>query len=242
MAMPHIKTAESFDARPQSLGIAILVHELREPLGVMRSAVELLQQSRPDTVCDVLRRQVDHIDRVLTDVLGIWRAGHAGPELMSRRVDLGTLVTKVADAERGVADACGVTLEARAPSEPIVIVGSPVLLSHLVGNLLSNAVRVTPNGGRVSVALERTRQDAIVHVVDSGCGIAAEVMPTLFVPFATPREGHGAGLGLGLSIVKAVAVAHGGDVTAHSLGEGQGAEFIVRLPFRPPSSRPTDWR
>jgi signal transduction histidine kinase len=118
--------------------------------------------------------------------------------------------------------------------EPIVVKGDPIRLEQVIGNLLTNAVKYTPRGEPIRVTVAKTGGDAIVNVRDHGIGIASDMLPHVFNLFTqVERSRHRAqgGLGLGLALVRALVERHGGTVSAHSAGLGEGTEFTVRLPL-----------
>jgi PAS domain S-box-containing protein len=226
--------------------IAMLGHELRNPLAAVRSATELLQRARPDDALiqrtqAILERQTTHMARLLDGLLDLSRIVRGRIALDKRLVDLGALVRDaVRDYSVTLRDA-GLELRVDVPPDPLWTNADPVRLSQVATNLLSNAIKFTPSPGTVAVRL--TEQDglAVLSVADTGNGIDPELLPKLFQPF---RQAHQSidrslgGLGLGLSLVKTLVELHDGTVEASSEGEGLGSEFIVRLPLT--RRRPTD--
>jgi CheY-like chemotaxis protein len=125
-------------------------------------------------------------------------------------------------------------IDLRAPEGSLVVVGDPVRLEQILNNLLTNALKYTPAHGRIDVSLAAERGEAVLRVADTGVGISAEVLPTIFEPFtqaARTLDRAQGGIGLGLSVVRALARLHGGDVAVTSPGLGRGSEFVVRLPL-----------
>src|SRR5262249_55502952 len=154
------------------------------------------------------------------------------------RLDLARIVRHCAEDRRGVLGACGLTLHLELPETPAWILGDPTRLAQVLGNVLDNAAKFTPAGGRVTVLLksdDRTRQ-AVVTVRDTGIGIDPAILPHIFEVFAQADcslERTRGGLGLGLSVAKGLVELHGGSIAAVSEGSGQGAEFTIRLPGEP---------
>ena len=223
--------------------IAMLSHELRTPLQSVRGWASILKGSLsrvpPDTA--VLSRAVSSIERntriqeqLLNDTLDISRIVRKDLRLVETDVDLSQLVREVADTMRPAAADKGITVVEDVPPGPIPVRGDPIRLQQMVWNLLENAVKFTPSGGRIEVNARLAGDSVEVAVRDNGLGIAPEFMPFLFDRF---RQGGGpsartrAGLGLGLAIVKELAELHRGTISAESAGEGRGATFTLRLPL-----------
>ena len=152
---------------------------------------------------------------------------------MRQPVLLGPLVAEAAEALRGEAELKAVALEIETASEPILAEADPVRVEQIIWNLVQNAVKFTPDGGRVSVRLERDGEAARLDVEDSGQGVAPEFLPRLFEMFSQEEaaDGHRGGLGIGLALVRQLAELHGGRVRAESQGTGRGACFTVWLPL-----------
>jgi signal transduction histidine kinase len=223
--------------------LTVVSHELRTPLNAIYGWCKLL--GRPDVDHDMLRRGLDVIERnalgqtrLIEDLLDVSGIDSGRTRLQLQHVDLATVVASAAQAIGPVAQAAGVALDvatgadAPEPDERMVS-GDPSRLHQVVGNLLQNAVKFTPRGGRVAVRLRRSGDHARIEVEDTGEGIDASFIPHLFEKFqqadASTRRRHG-GLGLGLSIVRQLVQLHGGTVAAHSRGLGHGATFTVSLP------------
>lgn len=221
--------------------LATVSHELRTPLASMMNWVALLRQGKvgPAQVAkglDVLQRAGEAQARLIDDILDMSRIVSGRLRLRPRLVELSDVVREAVETVRAAADAKHVTLEAAHEPGGARVLGDPERLQQVVWNLLANAVKFTPDGGRVRVGLERRDTHAALVVRDTGEGIAPEFLPYVFDRFrqAEPvaRRRH-AGLGLGLAIVKHLVEAHGGHVEAQSEGVGRGATFVVRLPLAP---------
>jgi PAS domain S-box-containing protein len=219
--------------------LAMLSHELRNPLAPIRSAVFLLERADPASegarrARDVIARQVGHLARMVDDLLDVSRLARGRIELRRARLDLAELVRRVAEDHRLLLANGGIELDAAAPAEPVMVDGDATRLAQLLGNLLQNAAKFTPRGGRVSVSVVREEGGAVVRVRDTGAGIEPALLDTVFEPFVqaerTLARSRG-GLGLGLPLVKGLAELHGGKVEARSDGPGSGAEIVVRLPL-----------
>jgi PAS domain S-box-containing protein len=227
--------------------LAVLSHELRNPLAPMRSGLAVLARARPGSdeavrARDALERQVVHLGRLVDDLLDLTRISRGKIRLRRETADLAGIVLRTAEDHRALLGAGGVSLAVRLAEEAVVVEGDATRLAQVLGNLLHNAAKFTPRGGRVEVALEVAPQGtATVRVRDNGVGIDAAVLPRLFEPFsqvdATLDRSRG-GLGLGLALVKRLVELHGGTVSARSDGAGRGAEFAIVLPLRPgPAAR-----
>lgn len=220
--------------------LAMLSHELRNPLAPIRNSLYILgraepggEQSRRARV--VIDRQVHHLTRLVDDLLDVTRISRGKITLQRERFDLCALARQVADDHRSVFADRGIGLEVVADATPLPVNGDPTRIAQVVGNLLNNAAKFTPRGGRAVLSVERAGGDfAGIRVRDTGQGIAAATLRHVFEPFVqgdgSLDRTHG-GLGLGLALVKGLAELHGGDVTAQSEGPGMGAEFVVRLPL-----------
>jgi signal transduction histidine kinase len=218
--------------------LAILGHELRNPLSTISNALHILKQSaiEPSMVRhrEIMQRQVKQLTRLTDDLLDITRISQGRVLLKPERLDLIQLVRESAEDCRAVQEEAGLTLSLEVPDGVIWVEGDPARLSQVVGNLLRNAAKFTDPGGRIMVRLELDGEWAAVAVRDTGIGITAEMLPHVFDTFAQvedSRHRSRGGLGLGLALVKGLVALHRGDVSAASDGPGHGSEFTVRLPW-----------
>lgn len=217
--------------------LAVLSHELRNPLAPIRSSLYILERSSPQSddakrVQAVIGRQVTHLSRLVDDLLDVTRISRGKVQLQVQPLELGGLVSRTVEDHRGMFEASGVKMELTLPPDPTWIQGDPTRLAQVVGNLLGNAAKFTSRGGRVFVSLQKEGHEAVLHVVDNGLGIPPEVLPGLFQPFTQaeqPLDRSRGGLGLGLALVKGLVQLHGGRVAVQSAGLGQGSDFSVRL-------------
>ncbi len=221
--------------------LAVLSHELRNPLGTIRSALTIL--ARPsssaadaDRAHAVIDRQLGHLSRLVDDLLDVSRIKTGKIRLERRPVELRDLTRRTVDDHLTLLSAHDLLVDVRGPDAPVWVDGDPTRLSQILGNLLQNASKFTPPGGRVSVSLLSDGQHARLSVRDNGLGLEPDVRERLFQPFAqadsTLHRTRG-GLGIGLALVKALADLHGGRVEAHSEGPGKGCEFVIVLPLAP---------
>jgi PAS domain S-box-containing protein len=218
--------------------LATLAHELRNPLAPIRNAVAVLKALGPSTpeldwARNVVDRQVQHMARLLDDLLDVSRITQDKLQLKKERIELRRVLESALETTLPFIEESGHELDLRLPDEPIPVDADPVRLSQVFANLLNNAAKYTDRGGRISLKVERRGGAVAVSVKDTGIGISAEALPTVFDMFsqATPalERAHG-GLGIGLSLVRGVVELHGGRVSARSDGPGRGSEFVVELP------------
>ncbi|HEY1375246.1 MAG TPA: ATP-binding protein, partial [Gemmataceae bacterium] len=218
--------------------LAMLAHELRNPLAPLRNALYMLRQGNGDPAAkewawDVVNRQVRYLGRLVDGLLDVSRITRGRVVLQREAVDLQALVRRVAEAARSLFDARRHQWELRLPVEPVYVLGDPLRLEQVLANLLDNAARYTPPRGRVAVTVRTDGGDAVVEVADTGAGIPAELLPKVFDLFTQadrPPDRSEGGLGIGLTLVKRLVELHGGRVVAHSAGPDQGSTFTVRLP------------
>ncbi|MBI5500703.1 MAG: response regulator [Deltaproteobacteria bacterium] len=229
--------------RRKSRFLAILSHELRNPLTPIRNSVYVLTNAAPGSeearrAVGVIDRQVRHLGRMIDDLLDATRISSGKVRLQLERIDLADLAHRVVDDYRSRISEAGLDVEVRAPGGEACVDGDPVRLAQVLGNLLDNAVKFTPRGGRVlvSAAADRGAGEAVLRVRDSGAGLEPGLLSRLFEPFTQAEstlERTRGGLGLGLTLVRGLVELHGGEVGATSDGPGQGAELTVHLPLVP---------
>jgi len=218
--------------------LAILSHELRTPLSAMLGWVQMLRNrevsaERTQHALDVIHRNTVLQAKLIDDLLDIARVQTGKLHLEKQPVQLVRIIEDAIDAFQRDLGAQQLVLERHLDPEAGVVLGDPTRLEQVVINLLANAVKFTPPGGRIGVTLERDGEYALIEVRDSGVGIDADDLPYIFERFAqvggSSARAH-AGLGLGLTIVRHLVEVHGGTVAASSQGKGRGATFAVRLP------------
>jgi two-component system CheB/CheR fusion protein len=227
--------------RQKNQFLAMLSHELRNPLAPIRNSLYLLERAAPGgeqarRAQAVIDRQVGQLTRLIDDLLDVTRIVSGKVRLQREGLDLNELVQRTADDHRTLFLKSDVRLEVLPAPVEVRIDGDWIRLAQAVGNLLQNAAKFTPRGGKTTVSVEAdlARGQAVVTVKDTGSGIHPEMLPRLFRAFtqadATLDRSKG-GLGLGLALVKGLAELHGGSVSAASDGLGKGAVFTVRLPL-----------
>src|SRR2546428_1196192 len=219
--------------------LAMLAHELRNPLAPIRNAVEILRRSGGDEqkakpVTEMMQRQVGQMVRLVDDLLDVSRISRVKIELRKQQVELASVVYHAVEAIRPVCVSMDHELTVTLPPQPTYLNADPIRLTQVVGNLLNNACKFTEKGGHIRLTVEREGTQVLVRVQDTGIGIAAEQLPRIFETFVqadTSLERSRDGLGLGLTLVKNLVEMHDGSVEASSAGVGQGSEFVVRLPL-----------
>ena len=248
----HLEERETANQRKDQF-LATLAHELRNPLAPIRTSLALLRLSRdgspPAQVCDIMERQVNHMVRLVDDLLEVSRITRGKIELRRESVDLAAVISSAVETSRPLVDAAHHALTVELPAEPIVVDADAIRLAQVFSNLLNNAAKYTDPGGCISISVRREKDAAVVAVTDTGIGIPAQALPGVFDMFAqvNARDTRAQnGLGIGLTLVRSLVEMHGGSVTAASDGAGKGSEFVVRLPLdrrkvvrpRPPENAP----
>jgi signal transduction histidine kinase len=217
--------------------LAMLAHELRNPLAPIASAAELLKigiasEERVRRSSEVISRQVKHMTSLVDDLLDISRVTRGLIQLENVVVDVKATIRSAVEQSRPLIEARGHFLAIEQDPEGASVMGDPNRLVQVVANLLNNAAKYTPRGGRILLAVERKGSIVRICVQDNGIGIDKELLPQVFDLFTqaerTPDRSQG-GLGIGLALVKNVVSLHGGKVMAHSDGPGAGSTFTVSL-------------
>ena len=221
--------------------LAVLSHELRNPLAPVKNGIWILDRVPPGSdqarrAREVIGRQVDHLAHLVDDLLDVTRITRGKIQLQRRRLELNELVRRTIEDHRAVFEDAGVTVLLEAAPTMVFVDGDPHRIAQVIGNLLQNAAKFTPDGGQVtvSVAVSPSTREGVLRVADTGSGMAPDVVARLFEPFMqadTTLDRSQGGLGLGLALVKGFVEQHGGSVEARSVGVGRGSEFTVRLPL-----------
>ena len=217
--------------------LATLAHELRNPLAPVRTGLEVLKLAPPGPVADAARammeRQLGHMVRLVDDLLDVSRVSRGKLELKKTRITLQVVLDAALETSRPALEAGRHTLRVSIPGEPVWLDADLTRLAQVVGNLLANAAKYTPDGGHVILDARREGNEALVSVSDDGLGIPPEMLDRVFEMFAqvnrTLDRAQG-GLGIGLALVRRLVDMHGGTVTAASPGPGRGSTFTLRLP------------
>ena len=233
-SMEELKQAD----QKKSEFIAILSHELRNPLAPIINAVEVLRAKdvsdrERDWSREVIHRQVQQMIRIMDDLLDVGRITHDKLILRKERILLTSVIDTAIETSKPLFDERRQQLTVNLPAERIVLDADYRRLSQVFSNLLNNAAKYTPTGGRIQLGAKRQDNDVVVSVKDNGIGIRAELLPEIFEIFVQGKSSHESergGLGLGLTLVRSLVELHGGHVEARSEGQGQGSEFLVRIP------------
>ncbi|MGJ0491673.1 transporter substrate-binding domain-containing protein [Methylobacter sp.] len=218
--------------------LAMLAHELRNPLAPISNAVQIMKRPNLDETrlawCrDVIGRQVEHLVRLVDDLLDVSRISRGKIELKKEPLAAATIVQRAVETSQPLIEARRHAFTVHLPPEPVYVEGDLVRLSQVVANLLTNAAKYTDEGGCISLSVEPADDEIFIRVRDNGRGIESSALPSLFQLFyqvdRTIDRAEG-GLGIGLALVKSLVTMHGGEVGAYSEGRGQGSEFVIRLP------------
>lgn len=226
--------------------LAMLSHELRNPLGAILNAVQVLDrcEASDGPVAEarrVVRRQADQMRLLLDDLLDVARVTQNKIVLRREPVALSDVIAEAVAISRPLAQSHQQTLEFDGQDNRCRVSGDSARLQQVVVNLLKNAIKYSNDGGRVRVQLTSNDHDAIIRVHDTGIGIAADMLDRVFDLFVQSQESldrSDGGLGVGLTLVKAIIELHGGSVAVASDGLGQGTEFTIRLPLAEPDATP----
>jgi signal transduction histidine kinase/DNA-binding response OmpR family regulator len=218
--------------------LAMLSHELRNPLAPIRNALEVIRRVAPPDpklkwATDVTGRQITHLTRLVDELLDVARISQGKIALQGDVIDLRSVVAHAVETARPFIDAHSHELTLKTPDTPVWLRGDSARLAQVVGNLLHNAAKYTPDGGRIQLSLSTDAGRAMVRITDNGMGIEPELLPNVFELFEQGKRSldrSQGGLGVGLTLVQRLVQLHHGRVEAHSAGAGHGAEFRVLLP------------
>jgi PAS domain S-box-containing protein len=221
--------------------LAVLGHELRNPLGVINTVVQLLRMEGPldpklEEYRETIEQEVQQMRRLLDDLLDVSRIRRGLIQLKMAPCDLGRIVRQVAESRRPILEESGLNLSLRLPEPSLYVAGDTTRLAQIVGNLLDNANKFSNRDGQVSVTVteEADSRSVILKIRDNGIGIEPEMLARVFEPFVQSEKSlnhSSTGLGLGLALIKGLVELHGGEVWSSSDGPGRGSEFTVRLPL-----------
>ena len=245
----HAEALKDADVRKDEF-LATLAHELRNPLAPLRHGLDILRRS-PDSpeavnIRDMMDRQLAHLVRLIDDLLDVSRVTQGKVELRNERVNVAEIIRSAVEVSRPLIDSAGHLLMVDLPSEAIWIEGDHTRLAQIVGNLLNNAAKYTPESGRISLSVRGTDDTAVISVSDNGIGIAADMQSKVFELFTqvdNQLDRARGGLGIGLALVKQLVDMHRGTITLESAGAAKGSTFYVRIPRTSapvPASRPEE--
>lgn len=228
-----------FDAdRRKDNFLATLGHELRNPLAPISYGLYVLRRSGAPAdaarILEMLERQVDHIVRLVDDLLEVSRITLGKVELKRERVDLANVLNSAVEMSRPLIDAANHRLNFSLSAEPLIVNGDATRLIQIFSNLLNNAAKYTDNAGQIWLEAKRQGVHAVVSVRDTGVGISRVMLPKVFDLFTqlhpSDHDRSQTGLGIGLTMARELVQLHGGQIEAYSDGIGKGSEFVVHLP------------
>ncbi len=219
--------------------LATLAHELRNPLAPIRNSLHILRlkaanDPAADSVFEMMERQVNHMVRLVDDLMEVSRITRGSIELRREPIDLAAVIRSAVETSRPLIEAAGHQLAISLPREAISLYGDEVRLAQVFANLLNNAAKYTDSGGQIWITARREDSEVAVTVRDNGIGLEAHALPIVFDMFMQADRQHErsqGGLGIGLTLVKSLVEMHGGSVSVRSAGQNQGSEFTVRLPI-----------
>ena len=225
--------------------LAMLAHELRNPLAPISNAVHILRASEDDAskvawARDLIGRQLKQLVRLVDDLLDVSRITRGKIDLKIEAVDVAQVITAAIETSKPNIDVQRHTLSLQLPSEPMQVTGDFARVAQILSNLVNNAAKYTPKGGRISLSAAREGDEIVFRVRDSGVGIPREFLASIFDPFTqvdrTLARSHG-GLGIGLTLVRRLVEMQNGRVSVRSEGRNRGSEFTVRLPAAAPVAK-----
>lgn len=216
--------------------LAVLSHELRNPLAPLRAAVEIMKLKADGApapgLLEMMERQILHLGRLIDDLLDLSRIDRGTLKLRTERLALESAVRSAIEIAMPAIDQKSQELVVQDSSNALYVQGDAVRLGQVLSNLLNNAAKFTPTGGRIQISTRADAGYAVISVVDHGIGLAPEHLESVFDMFAQLQpHSAGGGLGLGLTLARSIVRLHDGEIFARSAGVGRGAEFIVRLPL-----------
>ncbi len=233
----HAEAALTAADRRKDEFLATLAHELRNPLAPLRNGLEILEltsdQTTVHSVRSMMRRQLTHLVRLIDDLLEVSRITSGKVALHREVVDLRAIVELAVEASRPAVEAGGHSLEIHHVSSEILVDADSTRMAQVISNLLNNAAKYTPEGGRISLRISQRHNHALIRVADNGVGIPRDMLSQVFEMFAqidqTLQRSQG-GLGIGLALAKSIVELHGGSIEARSAGLGKGSVFTCQLP------------
>lgn len=219
--------------------LAMLGHELRNPLAPMRNGIHyfrrlLVGDAQAESIQQMMERQFNHLVRLVDDLMEVSRINRGKVELRVEHIELESVLLAAVETSRPLIEECGHQLEVKGCTEPLRLRADAVRLTQVLANLLNNAAKYTPCGGNICLAAWRAGADVQISVRDDGMGIPQDMLGRIFDPFIQIGGGGDraqGGLGIGLTLVRSIVGLHGGRVEARSEGPGRGCEFLVCLPL-----------
>jgi signal transduction histidine kinase/PAS domain-containing protein/ActR/RegA family two-component response regulator len=240
----HVERVRSMEAlreadQRKTEFLAALAHELRNPLAPIQTGLDILRIAAADQAAlektrSMMERQLRHLVHLVDDLLDVARISRGKIELRKENVELRHIVTSAIEASLPFIEAGRHDFSVRIPDDPVLLNVDPTRISQVISNLLNNAAKYTPAGGKVSLTAQQNAQEVEITVKDTGVGIPQSRLSDVFEMFSQVGESTGraqGGLGIGLTIVSTLVQLHGGTITVASDGPGKGSDFIVRLPI-----------
>jgi signal transduction histidine kinase/ActR/RegA family two-component response regulator len=231
-----LETLREADRRKDEF-LATLAHEIRNPLAPIRNELEIMRMARGNSdVIEhsraVMERQLAHLVHLVDDLMDVSRITRGKLELRRAELALEAVLQAALETSRPLIEAARHNLTLNMPQTPVYVFGDLTRLAQIFSNLLNNAAKYTPSGGRITLSASAVNGEAVIEVRDTGVGITAEALPNIFEMFTQANRDRGLapGLGIGLALVHVLTEMHGGTVTAESAGLGTGSSFTVRLP------------
>ncbi|MDY3562637.1 PAS domain S-box protein [Gemmata sp. JC673] len=236
------RTLQEQDRRKDEF-LATLAHELRNPLAPVRNGVQILRAALPpdprlSRTLGMMERQLGQMVHLVDDLMDVSRVSSGKVVLRRERVSLRAVVDAAVETSRQLIEAARHELVVQLPPGPVTIDADHTRTVQVLANLLNNAAKYTPHGGRIVLTAEAVGGEAVVRVADTGVGIPADMLPRVFDMFTqvgTSLERSQGGLGIGLTLVRRLVEMHGGSVTVESPGADRGSTFTVRLPMAEPA-------
>jgi two-component system, chemotaxis family, CheB/CheR fusion protein len=243
-ARKHAEIALRESDRRKDEFLAVLAHELRNPLAPIGAGIEVLRKAPVDStlgqqIVVTMARQTKQLVRLVDDLLEVGRITEGKLLLRKQRVDVAEAVRDAVSAVHPLIESMQHTLTLDLPAEPLCVEGDPARLTQVFGNLLHNAARYTPTGGRIKLWARAEGTQAVISIEDNGFGISSQALPNVFEMFyqgAEPRRNSGTGLGIGLTLAKRLIEMHAGSIEAASAGANAGSTFTVNLPIAEPAN------
>ena len=227
------------ESRRKDEFLAMLAHELRNPLAAIQAGLELMKlppNGSPASVQarNAMERQLMHLVRLIDDLLDVSRISFGKLALKKAKVSMREIIDSAVEVSRLQAGGSGHVIDVDVPAAPLYVDADPVRMAQVVSNLLNNATKYTPEGGRIRVQAEREDRDAVIRVIDNGIGIEKDMLDKVFDMFSqveSASDHRKGGIGVGLSLARQLVEMHGGKLIAESDGPGTGSIFTARLPL-----------
>lgn len=239
LSAQHLQASAEKALAQQRNVLAVVAHELRNPLtpiSIIAGRLVRVPKEELPRMQALIEGQVQHMSRLVEDLLDVSRASTGKFRLDRRIIDMHQIIRKAIDTCGPAMAARNLSFSSELPDCPLAVNGDPVRLAQILGNLLANATKYTPPGGAVRLSVTVEADAVKISISDNGIGISAQALPFIFEPFTQDVHAvdfNGAGLGIGLTVVRELVESHGGTVTGTSEGDGKGSEFIVTLPLLP---------